>query len=51
MENDWQPVTHLPALEAVAELLLWAGFDRLADEIYAVIEEDTNDLFNSIWNL
>lgn len=25
------------ALEAIAELLLWAGWDRAADEIYACI--------------
>lgn len=38
MENSWQPVTNRPALEALAELLLWAGWDRLADEIYYAIE-------------
>lgn len=38
MQDSWQPVTHRPGLEAIAELLLWAGWDRLADQIYAAIE-------------
>lgn len=41
MNHEWQPTTHRPALEAVAELLLWAGYDRIADEIYAVTESDS----------
>lgn len=43
MENSWQPVTNRPALEVIAELLLWAGWDRLADEIYSAIEADIED--------
>jgi hypothetical protein len=44
MNYEWQPTTHRPALEAVAELLLWAGYDRIADEIYAVIESDATEV-------
>lgn len=43
MQDSWQPVTHRPGLEAIAELLLWAGWDRLADEIYAAIEASTDN--------
>lgn len=43
MQDSWQPVTHRPGLEAIAELLLWAGWDRLADEIYAAIEASADD--------
>jgi hypothetical protein len=36
--EDYEPVTDMPAIEAVAALLLWAGWDRAADAIYAAIE-------------
>ena len=40
------PTTKLPAddvqiLDGVAELLLWFGWDRAADAIYATIEAET----------
>lgn len=32
------------ALEAIAELLMWAGYDYAADAIYARIEAENGDL-------
>jgi hypothetical protein len=36
MDNT-QSAHGFQALEAIAELLLWAGWDRAADQIYATI--------------
>lgn len=35
MQNPNTPAHDSQTLEAVAEILLWLGFDRVADAIYA----------------
>lgn len=38
MQNQDMPAHDRETLEAIAELLLWIGWDRIADRIYEQIE-------------
>lgn len=48
MQNQNMPAHDREKLEAIAELLLWVGWDRVADRIYAQLEAEAwREVFDS----
>jgi hypothetical protein len=52
MPNTKLPANDLVALDGIAELLMWFGWDRCADAIYSIIETElaaSNDGSTGQW--